>query len=884
MQVDTQNPNNTAEQAAAEPEERQQTDPIPPSGPKRQKSRHRASVACASCRDRRIRCVVPPGESECSQCKRSGVECIIKNDDERRRPISRAYVCSLTDRVSLLEEMLREKGAEPPPASHPPQTRTGASQDEETSPQRKQTQPAAPPSNQDNSTPGSQQDDFLELDQVEPDNSSHREEETESSASPQVLVPPRKEGMVKRLLSTRGHLSFDQLSGRLRYFGPTTNCHVHSGYGSISEETRESLEQSRRAEKAIRFLSIETHDYLLDLYWQHYNSVLHVLHHEAFREDKENGRTQFYSAFLHVCVLAMGYRYADKSRPDIQRIALPARESTLHREAKYMLEYELERPGGIPLISALLILGDLECGVGRDNLGWLYAGMAVRLAFDIGLHLDTRSSNLPEREVEVRRMTLWACVIYDKYWALFLGRPTSMKSSDLEIYSLTNQFERLGTCKPSGPQKSLETQIYEALLDLMELAGKITENTDGNYQTNASVDRNAHLRIAALDRELNNWYTRLPEPLRWTQANIETAPFSFFLLHQQYHSALILLHRPLATYEEPSGSDSEDNGPENHFSALSRATCTKHAIRVARIFWTHRQRFDTKLIFCTGMQHAGTAATALVAALAFIKDSSDRNNNMQYLECLSAALQDMAHAYQPAERMSTVLQAVMAELREGPSDASHRPNRRMSAVIPARRSSAADEQEQASFKRRHTAKPRPIKNARSHSMGTNNLNLNLKNLHSMGPPQFQRKADSESSQADGFVMITPRSEFGTWPPLAGDSVSAVDHPLPTPSTSLVTPGLTRNSWMGADMDVNENTHDISHLANIHFPELSAMNGDNENSHLDYMAFADNEWRDWQNPLNGNGMQTTDLDGFPPQHGSFNGFPNSPRGFVGIMEG
>lgn len=47
--------------------------------------RHRASVACASCRDRRIRCVVPKGAIECTQCKRTGTECIIKNDDERRR-------------------------------------------------------------------------------------------------------------------------------------------------------------------------------------------------------------------------------------------------------------------------------------------------------------------------------------------------------------------------------------------------------------------------------------------------------------------------------------------------------------------------------------------------------------------------------------------------------------------------------------------------------------------------------------------------------------------------------------------------------------------------------------------------------------------------------
>jgi hypothetical protein len=108
------------------------------------------------------------------------------------------------------------------------------------------------------------------------------------------------------------------------------------------------------------------------------------LHQEAFNEDRELGHTQFYSGFLHVCVLAMGFRFAEKERADIRKIALPQMESTLHREAKYMLDHELERPGGIPSVVALLLLGDLECGVGRDNLGWMYGGMAVRLAFDIG--------------------------------------------------------------------------------------------------------------------------------------------------------------------------------------------------------------------------------------------------------------------------------------------------------------------------------------------------------------------------------------------------------------------------------------------------------------------------------------------------------------------
>ena len=114
-----------------------------------------------------------------------------------------------------------------------------------------------------------------------------------------------------------------------------------------------------------------------------------------------------------------------------------------------------------------------------------------------------------------------------RYWALFLGRPTSIKTSDLAVSQLTGQFALLGTSQPSGAAKSLETQIYSALLNLMDLATKITERIDTNTQRG---DASAYLAVAAVDRDLNTWYRRLPAQLKWTPANIETAPFSFFLL------------------------------------------------------------------------------------------------------------------------------------------------------------------------------------------------------------------------------------------------------------------------------------------------------------------------------------------------------------------
>ena len=269
-------------------------------------------------------------------------------------------MCSLTERVALLEGMLKERGEEPPPANHPPKTRHGPRGDE-ASHIRNTTDSQT--LQQDGSTPGSQpspQDEYLEGEHHEQDNISHHD--GDSAGSPSMLPPPKREGMVSRLLSTRGHLSFDQLSGRLRYFGPTTNCHVHSELGNPMDLNMESQEQARRSEKIIRSLPLETYDYLMETFWRCYNQVIHVLHREAFNEDREAGRMQFYSGFLHVCVLAMGYRNADKTRPDMQKISLPGMESTLHREAKYMLDHELERPGGIPSVVGLLLLGDLECG------------------------------------------------------------------------------------------------------------------------------------------------------------------------------------------------------------------------------------------------------------------------------------------------------------------------------------------------------------------------------------------------------------------------------------------------------------------------------------------------------------------------------------------
>lgn len=313
---------------------------------------------------------------------------------------------------------------------------------------------------------------------------------------------------------------------------------------------------------------------------------------------------------------------------------------------------------------------------------------------------------MPEQESQIRNMVMRACIIYDRYWGLFLGRPLAIKSQDVDL--LSNRFSQLNSEGFGPPKRDLITEIYEQLIELMELAGRIVETRDNSGPTHPSdpynlfaageAEDNAYLHVINLDRQLQNWYRRLPEYLSWKPSNIKTAPFSYFLLHQQYHVTMILLHRPWAKYGSITGdgsstgsypspaSDRASGGQEGatpvpmmamgghslgepqtivHDSrtSLSRSICTQQAIRVARIFWQHRQRYDGRKIFVTGIQHAGTAAIALIAALAYQRNEADRRTYVGYLEILSDAIGDMSETYDPASRIHELLKAVLEQIR-----------------------------------------------------------------------------------------------------------------------------------------------------------------------------------------------------------------------------
>lgn len=97
--------------------------------------------------------------------------------------------------------------------------------------------------------------------------------------------------------------------------------------------------------------------------------------------------------------------------------------------------YATSRPS---TVQALLLMGYREIGIGAMAQSWLYVGMAVRMAQDLGLH---RQSDRWERvdgpiftplEQQLRRRIWYACVVMDKYVSTYIGRPLSIFENDYD--------------------------------------------------------------------------------------------------------------------------------------------------------------------------------------------------------------------------------------------------------------------------------------------------------------------------------------------------------------------------------------------------------------------------------------------------------------------
>ena len=96
-------------------------------------------------------------------------------------------------------------------------------------------------------------------------------------------------------------------------------------------------------------------------------------------------------------------------------------------EARYGLGLDIMKPSAIPTIQALLQQSAREVVFGHASQAWTFAGVAFRMALDMGIHLPSDKlqsfiETLTPEDVEIRKRLFWSCYTWDKILSLYLGR------------------------------------------------------------------------------------------------------------------------------------------------------------------------------------------------------------------------------------------------------------------------------------------------------------------------------------------------------------------------------------------------------------------------------------------------------------------------------
>lgn len=237
----------------------------------------------------------------------------------------------------------------------------------------------------------------------------------------------------------------------------------------------------------------------------------------------------------------------------------------------------LSRPS-IENIQALLMMGLYEWGQSRGLSAWLNIGMAIRLAFSMGLayldkpvtqiSIDARTplpSTCPRdgaMEKEVRRRTLWSCFIMDRMLSAGRNRPTMISIEKLAVQLPCSDdqflFVHNGPTSFLSPKWNVPKEHYISSQDegvlswylrLVEIFGDLSEWTHAGGRRSESLPPwDEATGFFTLRRRLKEFYHGLPLSLTFTEANLSAHiekrnATTYASLHTLYSLCLIVLHR-----------------------------------------------------------------------------------------------------------------------------------------------------------------------------------------------------------------------------------------------------------------------------------------------------------------------------------------------------
>ncbi|KDQ63123.1 hypothetical protein JAAARDRAFT_367704 [Jaapia argillacea MUCL 33604] len=473
---------------------------------------------------------------------------------------------------------------------------------------------------------------------------------------------------------------------------------------------------------------LELADKLIKLYFTYVHPLFPVVNKSAFLGGYESGRqsgdfenasgslsgperSQTITKLLLMAIFSISARYIERDP------SVPSDPGSVgcgylcYARDILNKSYHHSRPS---TCQALLLLGVREMGVGSFEAGWLYVGMGVRMAVDLGLNRDSDKWEyngldlFTESEKQLRKQIWWCGCLADKYSSLFLGRPGMVNENDFDTtLPQIVQSEDDDLWQPHDadseydPVPSRLWTCFRASASLSVIVGNILAKM---YRVRSKSRSPPRSKLPELESSLDRWYIDLADSLRYDSASKRTPPPPHVLaLHLQYFAAKLLLFSAFLPVDPNGSAEVISAHPADTFSLKAFDLCQGAACHISSISKflprppcppstnllkvnTYNEYFDmkyappniTRYLLSAGIMHITTLRLR----------PSNVQASLGFEQCMTS-LKRMSTTWTSAQRSWDLLNGVRIEYEKAVSDLLHAParNKRPASEGPVERSS-----------------------------------------------------------------------------------------------------------------------------------------------------------------------------------------------------
>ncbi|KAH0354807.1 hypothetical protein KCU83_g2296, partial [Aureobasidium melanogenum] len=502
---------------------------------------------------------------------------------------------------------------------------------------------------------------------------AHQQEDSTSNSGDEENTE-----LVNQLSARLGSLRLAP-DGKLRYFGTASNLHLIDNQSKSGENfmlhtpSRVNVQRLLEVADLSQTVDIQLEDHLLRLFFTWHNPSSYIVDEEVFYMARQSWfntgvQNSYYNDVLKDAMCAIGASFGNHSNMSL--ITYPRSMPQFFSDrAKILLDSHLDSPC-VATAQALVILASYEESCQNIARGWLFGGMAMRIAFDLGLHVDSAGyvaqGILTVAEARARQVAFWGCYLSNLLWSFHLGRPFSLDDSEVTVpkpdpktlpsnptwqpYSIPSLQFVPGAMHDASQLPDITPQIFHHWIFLCQNIAVVGHA----LYSYTSISKPALQELCEeTTTELFHWKDSLPPHLQIDTSDTATVKLpQLLMLHMEYHHLQIFLHRPWTSSQlQPQPLQ----GAGVHHA---RHVCATSATEIARLLRIYENQYTFRFINVEIIRILSSAALILIFATVPLPHREIDVEMTGYLNTCFRALEDLGGRYDSAKETRCTLLAI----------------------------------------------------------------------------------------------------------------------------------------------------------------------------------------------------------------------------------